>query len=79
VAYAPARPVIGPSAPHWLHWEERVGALGAGIGVIWGVQISTTDPRVLDTLWQTGGPLELCAICTLIWLHAKWRRSTRLR
>lgn len=79
VAYAPAKPVLGMSTPSWLHWEERLGSLGAGLGVIWGVHVSATHLRVLDALWETPGPLELCAISTLIWLHAKWRRSTELR
>ena len=79
VAYAPARSVAGQLAPSWLHWEERLGSLGAGLGVIWGVHVSASHLAVLDALWETPGPLELCAICSLIWLHAKWRRLTRLR
>jgi hypothetical protein len=79
VAYAPAKAVAGMPALSWPHWEERLGAMGAGLGVIWGVHVTATHPGILDALWETPGPLELCAICTLIWLHAKWRRSTRLR
>lgn len=79
VAYAPIKSVAGPAAPSWLHWEERLGSLGGGLGVIWSVHVSATHPRILDTLWQTNGPLELCAVSSLLWLHAKWRRSTRLR
>ena len=79
VAYAPAKSLAGLQAPKWLHWEERIGSLGAGLGVIWGVHVSATHPGIMDALWETTGPLELCAISTLIWLHAKWRRSTRLR
>lgn len=79
VAYAPAKSIGGPSAPSWLRWEERLGSLGAGFGVIWGVHVAATHPAILDALWETPGPLELCSIATLIWLHAKWRRSTRLR
>ncbi len=79
VAYAPAKPVIGLSVPSWLHWEERLGSLGAGLGVIWGVRVAASHLGILDALWETTGPLELCAVSTLIWLHAKWRRSIRLR
>ncbi len=79
VAYAPVKPVAGPLVPNWLHWEERLGSLAAGAGVIWGVQVGATHPRIMDALWQTSGPLELCGISTLIWLHAKWRRTTKLR
>ncbi len=79
VAYAPVKPSAGPAIPNWLHWEERLGSLAAGIGVVWGVHVAATHLRIVDSLWETSGPLELCAISTLIWLHAKWRRSTRLR
>ncbi len=79
VAYAPAKPATATPPPAWLHWEERLGSLGAGFGIIWGVHVSATHPAILDALWETPGPLEACAIGTLIWLHAKWHRSTRLR
>ncbi len=79
VAYTPGKPLAGAPAPSWLHWEERLGALGGGIGVIWGVHVAATHLGNLNALWETSGPLELCAISTLIWLHAKWRRTTRLR
>lgn len=78
VAYAPAKPVVDVSASHRLHWEERLGSMGAGLGAIWGAHVSATHPAILDALWETPGPLELCAVATLVWLHAKWRRSTRL-
>lgn len=79
VAYAPAKLAAEASAPHWLHWEERLSSMGAGLGVLWGVHVSATHPNVLDALWETTGPLELCAVASLFWLHAKWRRSTQLR
>lgn len=78
-AYAPAKSLAAPNVPQWLRWEERFSSLGAGFGVIWGARVAATHPSVLDALWETPGPLELCAIGTLIWLHAKWLRSTRLR
>ncbi len=79
VAYAPGKPLVGTPAPSWLHWEERLGSLGGGFGVIWGAHVAATHLGNLNSLLETSGPLELCAISTLIWLHAKWRRSTRLR
>lgn len=78
IAYAPARPAT-TLATSRVHWEERLGSIGAGLGIIWGVHVSMTHPRILDALWETPGPLEACAIGALIWLHAKWQRSTRLR
>ena len=59
--------------------EERLGSLIAAGGTIWMVYVATTD---LDHLWQMRimppGPLEVCAVGVLAWLHAKWRRSLKL-
>ncbi len=61
-----------------IHTEERLGSLTAGAGLIWTAREATKD---LTSLWQfrllPPGPLEVCAIGILIWLHAKWRRSTK--
>ncbi len=78
VAYAPAKPVSVHSVPGWLRFEQNLGSLGAGAGVIWAVQIATSNLPNLDALLETPGPLEACAVGALIWLHAKWRRSVRL-
>lgn len=59
--------------------EETLGSLTAAGGVIWSVQEATQG---LAELWQLRllppGPLEVCAIGILIWLHAKWRRSVNV-
>jgi len=59
--------------------EERLGVLIAAVGIVWSVRTATQD---LSSLTQFGllnpGPLEICAIGILIWLHAKWRRLTRV-
>ncbi len=58
--------------------EERLGSLIAAGGVMWMVYVATTD---LDSLWRMRimppGPLEVCAVGVLAWLHAKWRRSIK--
>lgn len=58
--------------------EERFGSLIAAAGVIWGVYVATHD---YASLWvfdiSRPGPLELCALGILAWLHAKWRRSLK--
>jgi len=63
-----------------IRTEERLGSLISAVGVIWTVQEATKD---LAELWQFSilppGPLELCAIGILIWLHAKWRRSVTIK
>jgi hypothetical protein len=58
--------------------EERLGALIAAAGTVWTAYAATLD---YDILWRMKilppGPLEVCALGILVWLHAKWRRSTR--
>lgn len=78
VAYAPAKPVAAPSTPPWLRFEENLGSLGGSAGVVWGVQVVTSHLPNLEAILETPGPLEMCAVSALIWLHAKWRRSLRL-
>jgi hypothetical protein len=62
-----------------IHGEESVGSLIAAGGIVWSVQEAT---KSLAELWQLRllppGPLEVCAIGILIWLHAKWRRSVNV-
>jgi hypothetical protein len=58
--------------------EERIGSLLAGCGVIWTAHAAIVD---YAGLWQLRllppGPIEVCALGILIWLHAKWRRATK--
>jgi hypothetical protein len=59
--------------------EERIGSLIASAGTIWAVYVATQD---YANLWRMQimppGPVEVCALGILLWLHAKWRRSTRV-
>jgi hypothetical protein len=59
--------------------EERMGSLVAAAGTIWATYAATTD---YAALWRLQilppGPLEVCALGILVWLHAKWRRSTKV-
>jgi hypothetical protein len=56
--------------------EARLGSLIACGGIIWTAYTATVD---YSGLWQfrvlNPGPIEVCAVGILIWLHAKWRRS----
>ena len=61
-----------------IRTEERIGSLTFWGGVCWAVQIATKDIATLFRLLLAPGPLEVCAIGLLIWLHAKWRRSVRV-
>jgi hypothetical protein len=59
--------------------EERCGGLLAAAGAAWATYVATFD---YASLWQMQilppGPVEVCALGILVWLHAKWRRSTRI-
>lgn len=62
-----------------IRGEERLGSLIAAGGTIWAVYVATVD---YNSLWRfqvmQPGPLEICAVGILAWLHAKWRRSTKV-
>ncbi len=59
--------------------EERIGSLVAAAVTIWATYAATSD---YAALWRLQilppGPLEVCALGILVWLHAKWRRSTKV-
>jgi len=92
VAYvAAAKPAVHAAGPHDKHslgqrekhalsiqWEERVSSLIAAAGAIWAAYVATVD---YTQLWRVQimppGPVEVCALGVLAWLHAKWRRSTQ--
>jgi hypothetical protein len=61
-----------------IQTEERLGSLISAGGVIWAVSAVTKD---LSSIWRFSilppGPMEVCAIGILIWLHAKYRRSLK--
>jgi hypothetical protein len=75
-------PVKKPSGGEFLRirTEERLASLISAVGVTWTVQDATKD---LAGLWRFSilppGPLEVCAMGVLIWLHAKWRRSVMVK
>jgi len=83
VAYVPVpKPAaVKPAQPtHSLsiQWEERVASLVAAAGAAWAVYVATVD---VNALWRVQimppGPVEICALGVLSWLHAKWRRSSQ--
>ena len=59
--------------------EERLGSLLAAGGTAWLVYVATVD---FNNMWQMRimppGPVEVCAVGILMWLHAKWRRSIKV-
>ena len=58
--------------------EERFGSLVSAGGTIWMVYVASVDySHLLQLRIMPPGPLEVCAIGVLAWLHAKWRRSIK--
>jgi len=59
--------------------EEFVGSLIAGGGLCWATWVVVHQLAVMSRmgLWPPG-PLEVCGMGVLIWMHAKWRRFARL-
>jgi hypothetical protein len=66
-------PLIGIST------EVRLGSLIAAGGLIWGAYAATVHfAGVVSFELIPSGPREVCALGILIWLHAKWRRGTKV-
>jgi hypothetical protein len=68
VAYA-AMPLKSARPRLPITLEKQIGGLTAAAGAIWAAQ------AVPGTLMVTPGPLEVCGVGVLLWLHAKWRRA----
>jgi hypothetical protein len=75
----PAEKAAGQRNLLSIRGEERLGSLVAAAGTIWAVYVATTD---YANLWRMQimppGPIEVCALGILTWIHAKWRRSTKV-
>lgn len=55
-----------------------MGSIIAAAGLVWTARIASSDWSGIDAFSFTHlprGPLEVCAIGVLVWLHAKWRGS----
>ncbi len=75
VAYAAIPVKRSPRHRFPIRAESRLGSVAIGVGVIWAVQVMTAPIANAQALLVTPGPLEVCGIGCLVWLHAKWRRS----
>ena len=59
--------------------EERLGSLITAGGMIWGAYAATVHfAGIIGFDLVPPGPIEACALGILVWLHAKWRRSTKV-
>jgi hypothetical protein len=60
--------------------EENIGCIIAAGGVGWAVYHGTYQAHDIvqgfTAIYLKSGPLEVCAIGILIWLHGKWRKLT---
>jgi len=61
------------------YWEERIGSIVAGGGIAWATAAATDRLRGFEGILSSSGPMEICAVGILIWIHAKWRRSTTVK
>ena len=60
-------------------WEERLAGLIAGLGLAWAVHLVTRDFSGWQNMAVPTQPAELMGIALLVWLHARWRRSVKVR
>jgi hypothetical protein len=59
--------------------EERLGSLITAGGMIWGAYVATSHfAGIISLDLIPSSPIEVCALGILVWLHAKWRRSTKV-
>ena len=64
------------------HSEIRIASVVAAAGMIWAVHLATMNYTGIDSFSFArlpSGPLEVCGIGILVWLHAKWRASVVVR
>ena len=57
------------------HLEAQLGSLIAGGGIVWIAAIAAPQFGSASGITFTPGPVEVCGVGILIWLHAKWRGS----
>lgn len=62
--------------------EEQIGPLIAAAGVGWavyhGTYVAHDIAQGFTAVYLKSGPLEVCALGILLWLHGKWRRTTNM-
>jgi hypothetical protein len=83
--HRPQPQVVAHSSSHSWLWnllfgvqtETRVGSLIAAAGLMMAAKTGTMQIPSMANFSFPPGPLELCGIGMLVWLHAKWRRASR--
>ena len=59
-------------------WEERIASLIAAGGLIWFVRLATANFTAVDKVPLPLNAIYVTALGVVLWLHAKWRRSTNV-
>ncbi|MDP9266752.1 MAG: hypothetical protein M3P27_00315 [Acidobacteriota bacterium] len=59
-------------------WEERISSLIAAGGLIWFVRVTSANFTGFDKMQLPMNAMYVIAIGVVLWLHAKWRRSTNV-
>jgi hypothetical protein len=81
VAYAPVRqtPLLKHRRQLPIETQEHMSTLIVMAGIIAAAHAAISGyPGALRLHLFPPGPLQICALGVLIWLHAKWRRLVRL-
>ena len=79
VAYAAADRRLVDAGVNWTAWERRVSMLILLGGVAWAAHLIQPEQHNLASVWETPGIVESCGIAALLWLHAWWRSTVRLK
>jgi hypothetical protein len=62
--------------------EEQLGPIISAVGVGWavyhGTYVAHDIVQGFTAIYLKSGPLEVCAIGILIWLHGKYRKATNV-
>lgn len=59
------------------HLEAQLGSLIAGGGIVWLALLAAPQLGSASGMIFPTGPMEVCGVGILAWLHAKWRGSVR--
>jgi len=82
VAVAPSTPATPERRGLSIRAESRIGILIMLPGIIWFIYNTLTQPGYLmiaSVILPPTGPVGVTGIGILVWLHAKWRHSIRVR
>ena len=59
------------------HLEAQLSSLVAGGGIVWIALVAAPQLGSPSGIILPTGPMEVCGVGILLWLHAKWRGSVR--